>query len=98
MLVPAGTLVVMDSPMFRREGDGQAMVADKLRQFRTDYKLTDLVHPNTGFLTFASLAQAVEPLGLAGRFFPSRGPLGWRARRELAWIRLRRAPAAFGVW
>ena len=98
LLAPGGTLVVMDSPMFRRDGDGHAMVADKLRRFKTEYGLTDIVHPNVGFLTFQSLAEAVEPLGLRGRFFPTRGPLAWRARRHLSRIRLRRAPAAFGVW
>jgi SAM-dependent methyltransferase len=98
MLAPGGTLAVMDSPMFSHEAEGRAMVADKLRRFRTDYGLTDVVHPSAGFLTFAALASAAAPLGLRGRFFPSHGPLMWRARRELAWIRLRRAPAAFGVW
>jgi SAM-dependent methyltransferase len=98
MLVPGGALAVMDSPMFRREPEGHAMVADKLRRFKTDYGLTDVVHPHVGFLTFAALAEAAVSLGLRGRFFRSRGPLMWRARRELAWIRLRRAPAAIGVW
>jgi len=98
MLAPGGALAVMDSPMFRREAEGHAMVADKLRRFKTEYGLTEVVHPNVGFLTFAALAEAAVSLGLRGRFRRSRGPLMWRARRELAWIRLRRAPAAFGVW
>jgi SAM-dependent methyltransferase len=98
MLVPGGALAVMDSPMFCREAEGHAMVADKLRRFKTDYGLTDIVHPNVGFLTFAALAETAASLGLRGRFFRSRGPLIWRARRELTWIRMRRAPAAFGVW
>ena len=98
MLAPGGRLVVMDSPMFRDEPDGEAMVADKLRRFKTQYGLSELVHPNVGFLTFARMSHAFARLGLHGRFTPSRGSLGWRARRELARIRLRRAPAAFGVW
>lgn len=97
-LAPGGTLVVMDSPMFRDEGDGHAMVAEKLRRFKEEYGLTRVVHPNVGFFTFAWLAHAFERLGLRGRFIPSRGPLGWRIRREVARVRLRRAPAAFGVW
>jgi SAM-dependent methyltransferase len=98
MLAAGGALAVMDSPMFCREAEGHAMVRDKLRRFKTDYGLTDVVHPHVGFITFAALAEAAQSLGLRGRFFRSRGPLMWRARRELAWIRLRRAPAAFGVW
>ena len=98
MLAPGGSLVVMDSPMFRREADGHAMVVEKLRQFKDAYGLTTVVHPQIGFLTFELLAQAASALGLRAQFFRSRGPLGWRVRRPLAWMRLRRAPAAFGVW
>ena len=82
MLAPGGALAVMDSPMFCREAEGHAMVADKLRRFKTDYGLTDVVHPNVGFLTFAALAETAASLGLHGRFFRSRGPLMWRARRR----------------
>jgi SAM-dependent methyltransferase len=98
VLAPGGTLVVMDSPMFRRDFDGHLMVAEKLRRFRTEYGLTDVIHPSVGFLTEASLANAAEPLALRGRFFPSRGPLAWRARRHWSSIRLRRAAATFGLW
>jgi SAM-dependent methyltransferase len=98
MIARHGALAVMDSPMFRRDEDGLAMVADKLRRFKTDYGLTEIVHPSVGFLTPSSLSGAVAPLGLGGRFVRSRGPLRWRVGRELARVRLRRAPAAFGVW
>ena len=98
MLARDGALAVMDSPMFQHDQDGLAMVADKLRRFKVNYGLTDVVHPNVGFLTPSSLARAAAPLGLGGRFVRSRGPLRWRVGRELARMRLRRAPAAFGVW
>ena len=98
LLALGGTLVVMDSPMFHRDADGHLMVADKLRRFKTEYALTEVVHPSVGFLTFASLADAVKSFGLRGQFIRSRGSLGWRARRLLGSIRLRRAAAAFGVW
>ena len=98
MLVPGGAIVVMDSPMFHSESDGHAMVAEKLRRFRAEYGLTEIVHPNVGFFTFASLVRTFGRLGLRERFIPSRGPFIWRLRREIGRIRLRRAPAAFGVW
>lgn len=98
LLVPGGALVVMDSPMFRSESDGNQMVTEKLRRFRTEYGLTEIVHPNVGFLTFAELARESEALGLRGRFFPSRGPLAWRVRRRIGSLRRRRAAATFGVW
>jgi hypothetical protein len=51
-----------------------------------------------GYLTFATLAAIAERLQLQPEFVPSRGSLSWRLRRGLARVRLRRAPAAFGLW
>ena len=98
MLVAGGSLVVMDSPMFARARDGQAMVDAQRLAFMTHYGVTDVVRPGVGFLTFDALNRMAVALGLRGQFFPTRGPFGWRVRRQLSRLRLRRAPAAFGVW
>jgi SAM-dependent methyltransferase len=98
MLAPGGAMVVMDSPMFSKGRDGQAMVDAQHRAFATEYGVAYVVRAGVGFLTFGDLERATTALGLRGQFFPSRGPLGWRVRREIARLRLRRAPAAFGVW
>ena len=98
MLAPGGTLVVMDSPMFGAERDGSAMVAEKMRHFMTDCRLTEATPHGIGYLTFAMLAAIAERLELRAVFVPSRGPLRWRLGRNLARVTLRRAPAAFGLW
>jgi SAM-dependent methyltransferase len=98
LLAPDGALVVMDSPMFGAERDGAAMVDDSVRRFVVDFGLTEVVRPGAGYLTFARLAAIAERLQLRSEFVPSRGPLGWRMRRHLARVKLRRAPAAFGLW
>ena len=98
MLVAGGSLVVMDSPMFARASDGRAMVDAQSQLFATHYGVTDVVRSGVGFLTFGDLERLAGELGLRARFFPSRGPLSWRLRRQLAWLRLGRKPAAFGVW
>jgi SAM-dependent methyltransferase len=98
MLAPGGALAVMDSPMFRADRDGSAMVADALRRFTIDCGLTDAVQQGIGYLTFAMLAAIAERLQLRPLFVPSRGPLGWRVRRHFARVRLRRSAAAFGLW
>jgi len=98
MLAHGGVIAVMDSPMFRDDADGHRMVSEKLTKFKTEYGLTEVVHPSIGFLTEAMLARAARALALRGRFYPSRGPLAWRMRRQLSSIRLGRAAAAFGVW
>jgi SAM-dependent methyltransferase len=98
MLGRGGVLVVMDSPMFGADGDGSAMVSETQRRFRTECGCATVVQPGAGYLTFSRLAGIAEKLALRPRFVPSRGPLGWRLRRSVARVRLRRAPAAFGLW
>jgi SAM-dependent methyltransferase len=98
LLAPGGTLAVMDSPMFRADRDGAAMVDDSVRRFVVDCGLCEVVIPGPGYLTFSRLAAIAERLKLRPEFLPSRGPLGWRVRRQLARVKLRRAPAAFGLW
>jgi SAM-dependent methyltransferase len=98
LLKPGGALVVMDSPMFRADRDGAAMVDDTARRFVVECGISEVVLPGAGYLTFALLGAIAERLELRQEFVPSRGPLGWRMRRHLARVKLRRAPAAFGLW
>jgi SAM-dependent methyltransferase len=98
MLVHGGTLAVMDSPMFKGERSGRAMVDDMVRRFESAYGIRDAVRTGAGYLTFDSLARAATTFGARPRFIPSRGPVGWRVRRAIARLKLRRAPAAFGLW
>jgi len=98
MLAPGGALVVMDSPMFGADGDGSRMVSDRLRRFATVCGISDAMQQGIGYLTFATLGAIAERLNLRPQFVPSRGPFRWRLRRNLARVRLRRAPAAFGLW
>jgi SAM-dependent methyltransferase len=98
MLSASGVLVVMDSPMFHDDRDGAAMVVDTDRRFRTQHGIHDVVRPGVGYLTFPRLGTIAESLDLRPQFVPTRGPLPWRMRRQLARLRLGRAPAAFGLW
>ncbi len=98
MLRRGGALVVMDSPMFARAEDGEAMVAAVHRQLRRAHGVAEPLSPGVGFLTFDGLERAFLSLGLRPRFCRSHGPLRWRVRRPFARMRLGRAPAAFGVW
>jgi ubiquinone/menaquinone biosynthesis C-methylase UbiE len=98
MLAPGGALVVMDSPMFKSERDGQSMVDSQLQTMSAQHGLGQVVRPGVGFLTYEGLNRTASDLGLSGRFVRSSGPLVWRWRRRAARLRLRRAPAAFGVW
>ena len=57
LLAPGGALVVMDSPMFRADRDGAAMVDDTVRRFVVECGLSEVVLPGAGYLTFARLAR-----------------------------------------
>lgn len=98
LLRPGGALVVMDSPMFTRQGDGEAMVAAQLQRIERNHSIDAPMRPGVGFLTFEVLNAMAQTWGLRARFTPSRGPLAWRVRRQMSRWRLHRAPAAFGVW
>lgn len=97
VLTSGGTIVVMDSPVFAREADGQAMVASLLGGIAETHG-APAVRPGVGFVTYRGMDEAFASLGLRSRFHRSHGSLGWRLRRQIGRIRLGRAPAAFGVW
>ena len=98
MIAAGGIIAVMDSPTFERAADGEAMVADEQRRMRAEHGIAAPVRAGVGFLTYAAMERAFAAIGLRARWFPSRGPLAWRIRRHMARFRLKRAPAAFGVW
>jgi SAM-dependent methyltransferase len=98
VLAPGGTLVVMDSPVFAREADGEAMVTSQLDCIRRECDVKDAVRPGVGFLTYRGVERLFRERGYQVRFRLARGPLAWRLRRQIGRLRLGRAPAAFGVW
>jgi SAM-dependent methyltransferase len=98
MLVPGGAVAVMDSPVFRREADGEAMVADERRRLQAEHGIANPIRAGAGFLTYPGMEAAFRSLRLRSRFIQSRGPLAWRVRRQIGRWRLGRQPAAFGVW
>jgi SAM-dependent methyltransferase len=98
MIAPGGAVAVMDSPTFRRDADGEAMVADQRRLLSAEHGIADPIRAGVGFLTYAGMERAFRSLGLRSRFLQSHGPLMWRLRRQIGRWRLGRQPAAFGVW
>ena len=98
MVSAGGTVAVMDSPVFRRDADGEMMIADQQRRLQVEDGLVAPIRNGVGFLTYTRMERAFRSLGLRCRFLRSRGPLAWRLRRQIGRWRLGRQPAAFGVW
>lgn len=98
---PGGRIAVLDSPFYRRAGDGDAMVAEKRAHAAACFgaraaALTAL--PFIEYLTRERLGEASAPLGLRWRRHRVRYPLAYEARPLLALLRRRRPPSRFDLW
>lgn len=98
LVAPEGALVVMDSPMFVRPEDGEAMVQRQARALGSAHGISQMIRPGVGYLTFTGLREFAARHGRKAQFLRSDGSLASRIRRSLARQRLGRPAAAFGVW
>ena len=96
-----GRVVVLDSPFYRRDFDGAAMVAEK-RGHATerfgDRAAALMAVPAIEYLTAERLAHASAALGLTWRRRRVRYPLWYELRPYVARLRGRRAPSRFDLW
>jgi SAM-dependent methyltransferase len=97
MVAHDGALIVMDSPMFERHADGEAMAAQQRDRLQRQLGVPP-ERAGAGFLVFDALDAAARRLGRRVQFVPSRGPIRWRLGRMRTRRRLNRAPAGFGMW
>ncbi|MEQ1728394.1 MAG: methyltransferase domain-containing protein [Vicinamibacterales bacterium] len=98
MLAGRGALVVMDSPVFALERDGERMVDEQLAVLRSRFGVTSPRSWGRGYLTLEDLGRAAVVFGMEATFIRSSGPWLWRLRRGWSALRLGRQPAMFGVW
>ena len=98
---PGGRLAILDSPFYRREADGLAMVAEKAadapRRFgaRAD---SLMALPFIEFLTRQRLQAASAEIGVAWRRSRVVYPPWYELRPLAAKLRGRRAPSRFDLW
>lgn len=98
---PGGLLAIVDSPFYRREADGLAMVAEKRASAAERFgegAATLMALPFIEFLTRERLADASAGLGLTWRRRRVLYPAWYEARPLLARLRGARAPSRFDVW
>lgn len=96
---PGGQVVILDSPFYRRDADGAAMVAEKRAQGRSRFgeSAEVLLAPDfIEYLTRERLASALPRLTWRRRrvFYP----LWYEARPLVALLQSRRAPSRFDLW
>lgn len=98
---PGGEIVIVDSPFYRHEADGLAMVAEKRAsagdRFGEGASML-MALPFIEFLTRERLADASAELGLTWRRLRVVYPAWYEARPLLARLRGARTPSRFDVW
>ena len=98
---PGGRLAILDSPFYRNETDGLAMVVEKTADARRRFGAraeTLMALPFIEFLTPYRLAVASAPLGLNWRRSRVLYPPWYELRALEAWLRGARAPSRFDLW
>jgi SAM-dependent methyltransferase len=97
VLRPRGTLVILDSPMYRDPSSGVRMVEERQARFLATYGFASDALPSQHYLTHARLERVGSELGIVWQVHQPR--LDWRSsvERAIGGIRARREPARFPV-
>jgi hypothetical protein len=88
--------VVLDSPFYSEESQGEKMIAEREAQFARQYRFVRQVN-SIGFLTPAMVTLAAQEAGLIIRQTHTLEKLGQRLRRRWAQLRMKREAARFPV-
>jgi SAM-dependent methyltransferase len=90
-----GTLVILDSPVYRQRRSGEKMIEERGRSFETRYGFRSGSPPGEGFLTFNRLDQLSNRLGVEWQTLKPFYGLGWTAKRWRELVFGSREPATF---
>jgi SAM-dependent methyltransferase len=90
-----GHLLVLDSPIYRREESGLAMRKERHDQFARQYGFPSDSIPSREFLTFDLLNELARELSLTWRFIQPRYGLTWALRPLKAKLLGKREPSQF---
>ena len=95
VLGPGGLVVVMDSPHYRAEASGQAMVAERRADFERRFGTSSDGLGSIDFLTDERLAELSRTTGVQWERSSAWYGLRWWARPHRARVRGRREPSRF---
>jgi SAM-dependent methyltransferase len=97
VLAAEGRIVVMDSPVYRKNSAGDAMVAERHVDFEQRFGSRSDSVPSVGYITPDMLADLASSLGLRWKHHRTWYGLRWAWRPWRARLRGRRQPSRFVV-
>src|SRR6266508_78386 len=95
VLSPKGLIVIMDSPVYRRDEAGEKMVAEREAQFKTKYGFASDQLQSENYLTYRRLDELGRGLHIAWKRITPFYGLRWMFRPLVATLVRRREPAKF---
>jgi len=57
VLIPGGTIAIVDTPFYANAADGERMLAERVEEFRRKYGMTEALARSSRFLTFNELEE-----------------------------------------
>jgi SAM-dependent methyltransferase len=97
VLRPAGRIVVMDSPIYRRDASGRQMIAERQAAFEREHGTRSDALPSVGYLTWTMLADLGHELGLRWQVLRPWYGWSWALRPWRAWLAGKREPSTFAL-
>jgi SAM-dependent methyltransferase len=97
-LRPSGSLVILDTPIYRRKEHGTRMVQEKHATFKKRYGFPSDSLPSQEFLDHATLNALHESLEIDWRIIKPWYGWRWHIRPLNAYIRRRRPPSKFWIF
>ena len=95
VLQPGGLVVVLDTPVYRRDESGRRMVGEREDSFQRLYGFPSNALPSENYLTPARLEELAAGLGIRWKYSIPVYPLSWSVKHWIARLRSRRELARF---
>ncbi len=90
-----GRIVIMDSPVYRKNTSGEKMVAEREEQFKKKYGFASDNLQSENFLTYARLKELAQELHITWKFIRPFYGVRWMLRPLISALLRRREPARF---
>jgi SAM-dependent methyltransferase len=97
VLHPSGRIVVLESPIYKRNESGARMAAERHDQFEKRYQIRSDSVPSIEYLTWDMLRDLGEELGLNWKIVRPWYGLKWTMRPWVARLKRKREPSRFAI-